>query len=329
MRHPKTMRAWRVERITEAGELVERRIPVPQPASDQYLVQVEASGLAFGDTLIVRGKYQVKPPLPFTPGSEVLGTIVAGEGGPLPVGTRVASSSRQGGFAQYALVQRAEAVPVDAQMPVGTALALRSNFPTSLYALREVGRLRKGETLLVHAGAGGVGSAAVTLGKWMGARVIATAGGPDKVRACRSVGADEAIDYRDGQWVDAVKQLAPGGVDAVYDPVGGDTGAQSLRCIGYGARYLVIGFTGGVLTQLPANRLLLHNATAHGVLWGEVRKRDPALATRLTRDVYEAYAGGQLRLLPGRGYPFAQAREALAALERRASTGKLWLASAD
>jgi NADPH:quinone reductase len=327
MRHPETMRAWRVERITEEGELVERRIPVPQPGSDHYLVRVEASGLAFGDTLIVRGKYQVKPPLPFTPGSEVLGTIVAGEGGPLAVGTRVASSSRQGGFAEYAVVQRAEAVAVEAPMPAGAALALRSNFPTSLYALREVARLRGGETLLVHAGAGGVGSAALALGKWMGARVIATAGGPDKVRACRSAGANEAIDYRDGQWVDAVKQLAPDGVDVVYDPVGGETGAQSLRCIHYGARYLVIGFTGGALTQLPANRLLLHNATAHGVLWGEVRKREPALAARLTRDVYEAYGGGLLRLLPGRGYPFAQAPEALAALERRASMGKLWLDS--
>ncbi len=320
-----SMRAWRVERITEAGDLVEREIPVPQPAPDQYLVRVEAAGLAFGDTLIVRGKYQVKPPLPFTPGSEVLGTIVAGEGGPLPVGSRVGSSSRQGGFAQYALVPRAETVAVDVQMPAGAALALRSNFPTSLYALREVARLRAGDTLLVHAGAGGVGSAAVSLGKWMGARVIATAGGPQKVRACRSVGADEVIDYRDGQWVDTVKRLAPGGVDVVYDPVGGDTGAQSLRCIAYGARYLVIGFASGSLTQLPANRLLLHNATAHGVLWGEVRKRDPGLAARLTRDVFAAYAAGHLLLLPGQGYPFAQARDGLAALEGRASIGKLWL----
>lgn len=322
-----TMRAWRVERITDAGELVEREIPVPQPAPDQYLVRVEAAGLAFGDTLMVRGKYQVKPPLPFTPGSEVLGTIVAGEGGPLAVGTRIASSSRQGGFADYALVPRAEAVAVDARLAAGAALALRSNFPTSLYALREVARLRAGETMLVHAGAGGVGSAAVSLGKWMGARVIATAGGPDKLQACRLLGAEDAIDYRDRQWVDAVKQLAPGGVDVVYDPVGGDTGAQSLRCIAYGARYLIIGFAGGSLTQLPANRLLLHNAAAHGVLWGEVRKRDPALAARLTRDVYEAHAGGHLPLLPGQGYPFAQVRDALAALEGRASTGKLWLES--
>jgi NADPH2:quinone reductase len=325
---PETMRAWRIEQITDAGELVEREIAVPRPDTEQYLVRVEASGVAFGDTLMVRGKYQVKPPLPFTPGSEVVGIIVGGEGGPLPVGTRIASSSRQGGFAAYALVPRALAVEIPERLAAGAALALRSNFPTSLYALREVARLRAGETLLVHAGAGGVGSAAVSLGKRAGARVIATAGGGDKLEACRAVGADDAIDYRDGTWVDAVKRLVPGGVDVVYDPVGGDIGTHSLRCLAYGARYLVIGFTSGTLTLLPANRLLLHNATAHGVLWGEVRKRDPALAARLTHEIYEAHASGELPLLPGCGYPFGQAREALTALEGRRSTGKLWLEAA-
>ena len=322
---PASMRAWRVEEISEAGRMVQREIPVPQPAGDQYLVRVEASGLAFGDTLIVRGKYQVKPPLPFTPGSEVVGTIVAREGGPLAVGTRIASSSRQGGFAEYTLVPRSEAVALPEGLPAGAALALRSNYPTSLYALREVARLQPGETLLVHAGAGGVGSAAVALGKWLGARVIATAGGPHKRDACRQAGADEALDYTDGGWVEAVKQLAPQGVDVVYDPVGGEIGAQSLRCLAFGARYLVIGFAGGTLTALPANRLLLHNATAHGVLWGEVRKRDLALAARLTQDVYQAYGQGRLALLPGQGHAFDQAPQALAALEGRASIGKLWL----
>lgn len=302
-----------------------RTIEVPVPGPDQYLVRVEAAGLAFGDTLIVRGKYQVKPPLPFTPGSEVVGTIVQGEGGPLAVGTRIASSSRQGGFAEYALVPRTEAIAMEPGLDAGAALALRSNFPTSLFALRHAGRLQAGETLLVHAGAGGVGSAAVQLGKLMGARVIATAGGPDKVKACRAAGADEALDYRSKDWVDTVKQLAPGGVDVVYDPVGGETGVQSLRCLAFGARYLVIGFAGGALTQLPANRLLLHNASAVGVLWGEVRKRDPALSARLTREVYDWHRSGQLKLLPSQDYEFEQAREALAALDGRASVGKVWL----
>jgi NADPH2:quinone reductase len=320
----RTMRAWRVEEITDPGRMHLRDVEVPAPGPDQYLVRVEAAGLAFGDTLIVRGKYQVKPPLPFTPGSEVVGTLVAGEGG-IPLGTRIASSSRQGGFAQYALVPCSEAIVIPPDIDAGDALALRSNFPTSLYALRHAGRLQPGETLLVHAAAGGVGSAALQLGKLMGARVVATAGSAAKVQACLDAGADAAFSYADPQWVDTFRKIAPGGADVVYDPVGGETGAQSLRCLAYGARYLVIGFTSGTLTQLPANRLLLHNASAVGVLWGEVRKRDPALAAQLTREVYAWHAEGRIRLMPGQAFAFEAAREALAALEGRATIGKAWL----
>lgn len=320
------MRAWRVEAITERGEMHLREgLPRPVPGPDQYLVRVEAAGLAFGDTLMVRGKYQVKPPLPFTPGSEVVGTVVEGAGGEFRVGTRIASSSRQGGFAEYALVPRSEAIAIDAALDAGDALALRSNYPTSLYALRVAGRLAAGETLLVHAAAGGVGSAALQLGKLLGARVIATAGGPAKVRACLEAGADVAIDYHDADWVARLRESAPVGVDVIYDPVGGEVGVQSLRCLAYGARYLVIGFAGGTLTQLPANRLLLHNASAVGVLWGEVRKRDLALAAQLTGEVYAWHAQGRLRLMPGQPFAFEQALEALAALEGRATVGKAWL----
>jgi len=321
---PTTMRAWRVEEITEHGRMHLRDVEVPRPGPDQYLVRVEAAGLAFGDTLIVRGKYQVRPPLPFTPGSEVVGTLVAGEGGEIPLGARIASSSRQGGFAQYALVPRSEAVAIPDALDAGDALALRSNYPTSLYALRHAGRLQAGETLLVHAAAGGVGSAALQLGRLMGARVIATAGSAQKVRACLEAGADHALDYADPGWVDAFRKIAQG-ADVVYDPVGGDVGAQSLRCLAYGARYLVIGFAGGALTQLPANRLLLHNASAVGVLWGEVRKRDLALAAQLTREVYGWHAEGRLRLMPSQPFAFEAAPEALAALEGRATVGKAWL----
>lgn len=319
------MRAWRVEAISEDGLMHRREVDVPMPTADQYLVRVEAAGLAFGDTLLVRGKYQVKPPLPFTPGSEIVGTIVQGDGGAIPVGSRIASSCQQGGFAEYAVAPRAAAWAIGDAVPAGDALALRSNYPTSLFALRNAGHLKAGETLLVHAGAGGVGSAAVQLGKLMGARVIATAGGAPKVQACRDAGADAALDYRDGDWVAEVRKLAPNGVDVVYDPVGGETGVQSLRCLAFGARYLVIGFAGGTLTALPANRLLLHNASAVGVLWGEVRKRDPSLAAELTREIYGWHREGRLAPLRGRGYDFEQAPEALAALDGRASVGKVWL----
>ncbi len=316
------MQAWCVEQITEAGTLVRREVAVPQPAAGQCLVKVEAAGVAFGDTLIVRGQYQVKPALPFTPGSDVVGRIVGGD----LDGRRVASSTaRQGGFAEYALVPRSEVVPLGDEVPAGAALALRSNFPTSLYALRHAGRLQGGETLLVHAAAGGVGSAALLLGKRMGARVIATAGGPDKAQRCRDLGADVAVDYRAGDWVEAVRAAAPQGVDVVYDPVGGDTGAQSLRVLAFGARYLVIGFAGGALTPLPANRLLLHNASAIGVLWGEVRKRDPALSAALTAEIYDAFREGTLQPPPGRAYAFDELPQALAALQGRATVGKVWI----
>jgi NADPH2:quinone reductase len=323
------MKAWRVEEISDPGRMHLVELPVPSPAADQYLVKVEAAGLNFLDTLAIKGQYQTKPALPFTPGVEVVGTIVAGAGlgdaAGLAAGTRVACATpvgRFGGFAEYAVVPRSEAVALAADVPPGAALALRGNYPTSLYALRHAGRLAAGETLLVHAGAGGVGSAAVQLGKVMGARVIATAGSAAKLDACRALGADEAIDYTDPKWVDEVRKLAPQGVDVIYDPVGGEIGAQSVRCLAFGARLLVIGFAGGALTQLPANRLLLANASAIGVLWGEVRKRDPGLAARLTDDIYGLYREGRLRPLDVSPFDFADAPAALVALERRQTSGK-------
>jgi NADPH2:quinone reductase len=319
------MRAWQVKALTEPPSLALCDIERPTPLDDECLVRVEACGLAFGDTLLVRGRYQVKPQLPFVPGSEVVGTVVETCSGGPPVGTRIASSCQQGGLAEFARVPGRFVVPLSNGMPAGAALALRSNFPTALYALREVARLRAGETVLVHAASGGVGSAAVALARRMGARVLATAGGAEKVAAVRTLGAHEVVDYRADDWIDEVRRLAPSGVNVVFDPVGGDVGVQSLRCLVFGARYLIVGFAGGELTALPANRLLLHNATAHGVLWGEVRKRDADLAKRLTREVYDAHSQGELSLLPGQAFPFEQAPQALAALHERRSVGKLWL----
>lgn len=316
------MRAWRLEEITDAGTLRLRQIEIPQPASDQHLVKVEAAGVAFGDTLLVRGKYQVKPRLPFTPGSDVVGRVVGGDAD----GQRIVGySSQRGGFAEYMLVPKAEAVAIDEGMPAGIALALCSNFPTSMYALHHAAKLRIGETLLVHAAAGGVGSAALLLGKRAGARVIALAGGAEKVRFCRELGADEAIDYGTNNWIDAVRALAPDGIDVIYDPVGGEIGTQSMRVLAMGARYLVIGFASGQLTQLPANRLLLHNASAVGVLWSEVRKRDPALLKAVTAEIHSGFRDGSLRPPIGRGYAFDELPQALAALEHRKTIGKVWI----
>jgi NADPH:quinone reductase len=319
------MKAWVVEEIVDPARMRLAEVPRPVPTADQLLVRVEAAGLNFLDTLVIKGQYQAKPALPFTPGVEVVGRVVGNGGEGLPADTRVACSTpvgRFGGFAEYAVVPAAEVVVLDETIPAGAALALRGNYPTSLYALRHAGRLAKGETLLVHAGAGGVGSAAVQLGKRFGARVIATAGSASKLEACRLLGADVALDYTTSSWVAEVRRLAPEGVDVVYDPVGGETGVQSLRCLAFGARYLVIGFAGGALTQLPANRLLLQNASAVGVLWGAVRKRDPLLSSRLTDEVYAAYRAGEIEPLKTPTFPFDKAPEALEALEGRQTAGK-------
>ena len=320
------MKAWQVERITEAGDVRLVDLPDLIPNPRQYLVKVEAAGLNFLDTLVVQGRYQTKPPLPFVPGVEIVGRIEAAGTmqDALPAGTRIASSVPFGGFAEYALCAPADAVAIGEDLPSGAAMALRGNYPTSLYALLHGARLQPGETLLVHAGAGGVGSAAVELGKLMGARVIATAGGADKAALCGTLGADEAVDYRDEDWVAQVKRLAPGGVDVVYDAVGGAVGEQSLHLLGYGARYLIIGFAGGV-TSLAANRLLLQNASAIGILWGVVRARQPDLACKLVNACVGWYREGHLRPLASQSFPFAQAPEALDALRRRQTTGKALL----
>jgi NADPH:quinone reductase len=328
---PATMQAWQVERIDDTGAMRLAELPLPTPAAGHLLVEVEAAGLNFLDTLMVRGRYQRKPALPFTPGVEVIGTIVGdggtvGESRALPNGTRIAGGMRTGGFARYAWVAHEEALALPAGMPADVALALRGSYPTALHALRDVARLSAGETLLVHAGAGGVGSAAIDLGRMLGARVIATAAGADKRAACDALGADAVIDYARDDWVDAVRAIAPDGIDVIFDPVGGEVGAQSLRCLAFRARYLVIGFAAGTLTALPANRLLLHNASAIGVLWGEVVKRDPAHAAALMGELFEAHAAGRLRPLRSTGFAFERAPEALEALATRRTLGKPWLA---
>ncbi len=321
-----TMRAWCVESTEGDGVMRLRERPRPEPGPGQCLVRVEAAGLNFMDTLMLRGRYQDQRPLPYTPGVDIVGTVVDSASPDVHQGRRVATACDLGGFAEYALARNDHLVPLDADIEAGVAMALRSNYPTSLYALRELARLREGETLLVHAAAGGVGSAAVQLGKRLGACVIATVGGAAKVAVARALGADEVIDHRAGNWLQAVRLLQPKGCDVVYDPVGGETGAASLRCLAWGARYLVIGFASGTLTELPANRLLLHNAQAMGVLWGEARRRDPALGRRLMDDIFAWHRQGLLAPAAATAFPFEAAPQALGALASGRTTGKVLLA---
>ncbi len=320
------MKAWVVERITEAGEMRLAECPALQPGPRDYLVQVEAAGVNFLDTLMLRGRYQRKPPLPFTPGVEVVGTITAaGAEAPLAPGARICASIEGGAFAEQALVPTGAARPVPDDVPAEAALVLLGvNYPTSYYALHNRAGLKSGETVLVHAAAGGVGSAAVQIAKAAGARVIATAGTAEKRELCRGLGADEVIDYAAPDWVDRLRAVTGGaGADVIYDPVGGEVGVQSLRGLAWRGRYLVVGFAAGTIPDLPANRLLLKDASAMGVFWGEVCKRDPAAAEQVADAVLALYRAGRLSPLIGARFPLAEAREALDRLGRRETVGKV------
>ena len=322
------MKAWQVERLVEAGEMHLVDIPAPEPGPGAYLVQVEAAGVNFLDTLMLRGRYQRKPALPFVPGVEVAGRILAaGAGAPLAVGQRVCGGIDTGGFAEQAVVPAGAVRLIPHDVPAEIALVLLGvNYPTSYYALHDKARLQAGETVLVHAAAGGVGSAAVQIAKAAGCRVIGTAGSAAKRAACLDLSADDAVDYGQSDWVDQVRALTGGaGVDIVYDPVGGDGAVQSLRALAWQGRYLVIGFAAGTIPALPANRLLLKDAAAFGVFWGEVRERDPATGLRVEASVLALYRQGKLAPLIGGRFLLAQAREAVAQLGSRATSGKLIL----
>jgi NADPH:quinone reductase len=322
------LHAWLVEKITPSGELNLVEIPTPSPRGDQALVKVEATGLNFLDTLVVRGQYQVKPPLPFSPGVEIAGTVAAvGPDSPYRVGERIAAACEFGGFAEYAIAPRFGSIALPPEMPARDAVALLTIYPTAHLSLRNRAQLKPGETVLVTAGAGGVGSAAVQLAKHWGAKVIAAAGGTEKAAICRALGADHVVDYRAEKLVEALRRLAPDGIDVAVDSVGGPTAIDCLRCLAWGGRLVIVGFAGGAIAELPSNRLLLRNASALGVYWGETKKHDPALAQSVFGELFALYRADAFRPLVRDVFPFAKAPAALAALASRKSVGKVVIES--
>jgi NADPH:quinone reductase len=321
------MRAWIVERILPTGAIRLAGLPRPTVTGDQCLLQVEAAGVNFLDTLMIRGRYQVKPPLPFTPGIEVSGVVSeAGPESPYRIGDRLCAICDYGGFAEYAVVPRIGSQKLPAEISSRDAVALSIIYPTAHLALRHRARLQAGETVLVHAGAGGVGSAAIQLAKHWGARVIATAGGSDKTALCRQLGADIAIDYTAEPLLDALRRvLGSAGVDVVVDPVGGQVAVDSLRCLAWGGRLVIVGFAGGAIAELPTNRLLLKNAGALGVYWGEYRHHHPDLVDEIFSELFDLYRAGVVRPLIRDVFPLADAERALAALAARNTVGKVVL----
>jgi len=316
------VKAWLVEAIDGTMRFADVAEPVAGPG--QYVIEIEAAGLNFLDALMLRGLYQVKPALPFTPGVEAIGRIIAGDG--LPAGARVIASL-QGAYAERAAVQTKSVVLIDDSVPAPDAMALFGvAYCTSWHGLHNRARLQPGETVLVHAAAGGVGSAAVQIALAAGARVIATAGGPEKCATALALGAEIAIDYGAEDWVDQVKAATGGrGADVIYDPVGGAVGERSLRCLAWHGRYLIVGFAAGPIPALAANRIMLKEASAMGVYWGGAVAADPALATPVRAAILALYrAGAVAPLIKGR-FPLARADEALALLAGRGSVGKIVL----
>ncbi|HEY8155456.1 MAG TPA: NADPH:quinone oxidoreductase family protein [Myxococcota bacterium] len=320
------MRAIVVDRLMEPRDLRVAEIPAPAVRPGCLEIEVHAAGCNFFDILMVQGKYQVKPPFPFVPGAEVAGVVRAvGEGVKgFAKGDRVLSSAGLGGFAEIAVVPAASAYPMPEGMSFAEGAALPIIYPTSYAGLVFRAHLKAGETLLVHAAAGGVGIAAVQIGKALGARVIATAGGPEKLEIARANGADETIDYAKEDFVERVKQLTGGkGADVIYDSVGGDTFDQSLKCIAWNGRLLVIGFAGGRIPEVKANRILLKNISIVGLHWGAHVQNEPARIPETFRALFDLYRQGKIRPVIFKTYPLEEVSVALEALASRKTWGKV------
>ena len=300
----------------------------PEAGPGQVKLAVCAAGVNFADTLMAAGKYQEKPPFPFSPGLEVAGVIEAlgpGVTG-LTVGQRVMAVLDYGGFAEYAVANAVDVFPLTDSMDFATAAGFPITYGTSHVALVERAGLRAGETLLVHGAAGGVGLTAVEIGKALGATVIATAGGADKLAVAAAHGADHLIDYKSEDIRERVKALTGDrGADVVYDPVGGEVFEKSLRCVAWDARLLVIGFTGGGVPKIPANILLVKNCAVIGLYWGSYRRHKPQVIADSFQDLFRLFDQGKLQPLVSQTLPLDQAPEALRLLLDRRSTGKVVL----
>ncbi len=301
--------------------------PDPIAGRGELVIDVHAAGVNFPDGLMVRGEYQVKPPRPFTPGTEVAGTVRAlGEGvAGFSVGDRVVALCGIGGFAEQVAAQADRAMRLPDGMDFETASGFMLVYGTSLHGLQECGRLQAGETLLVLGAAGGVGLAAVEIGHAMGARVIAAASSDEKLALARAHGADLTINYATADLKTELKRIAPQGVDVVYDPVGGAFTEAAVRGLTWGGRLLVIGFAAGEIPKLPLNLLLLREGEAKGVFWGTWTQRDPAAHARNVKQLFDWFADGAVKPHVSGAYPLERTAEALAEVMGRRAQGKVVL----
>jgi NADPH2:quinone reductase len=305
--------------------LVLQEIESPQPGKGQVLIDVRACGVNFPDTLIIEGKYQFKPPLPFAPGGEVAGVVAeVGEGVThLKPGDRVFSLTGWGGFAEKVLGDATKTLPMPDGMDFVTAASVMYTYGTSYHALKQRAALQPGETLLVLGAAGGVGLAAVQLGKLMGAKVIAAASSEEKLAVCRELGADETINYETEDLRERVKTLTNGrGVDVCYDPVGDRFTEPALRSMAWRGRYLVVGFAAGEIPKIPANLVLLKGCALVGVFWGQFAALEPKESLGNFREILGFMQAGTLSQHLHGTYPLADAPKALRDMLERRVIGK-------
>ncbi|MEV6010811.1 NADPH:quinone oxidoreductase family protein [Streptomyces sp. NPDC051976] len=306
------MKAWRVHENGEPREAMRLdEVPTPEPGPGEVLLRVRAAGVNFPDAMLCRGQYQIRPPLPFTPGVEMCGEVVAlGEGVTgLEPATRVITPAAlpAGAFAEYAVVPAAGVFPAPDALDDAEAAALHIGYQTGWFGLHRRAALRPGETLLVHAAAGGVGSAAVQLGKAAGATVIGVVGGPDKAKAARDLGADIVVDRHSEDFVAVVKEATSGrGANVVYDPVGGDAYTRSTKCIAFEGRIVVVGFTSGTIPAPGLNHALVKNYAILGLHWGLYNTHDPVAVRHAHDELCRLAAAGDVK-------PFVSERLALGA----------------
>lgn len=322
------MRAILCKEYGPASKLVIEDIPSPEVKGRGVKVRVKAAGLNFPDTLIIEGKYQLKPTMPFSPGGEMSGEVIeVGEKVTnFKPGDRVAGLTGYGAFAEEVIVPEHNILPIPESMSDEKAAAFSMVYGTSYYALKQRANIQPGETLLVLGASGGVGLATIELGKAMGAKVIAAASTAEKLAIAKEAGADELINYTEEPLKDAVKKLTNSkGVDVVYDPVGGDFTEQALRAMAWNGRHLIIGFAAGDIPKIPANLTLLKGCSVVGVFWGSFTQREPETSASNMMELLKMFAEGKIDPKISQVFEFEDYEKALGALTGRTATGKIVL----
>jgi NADPH2:quinone reductase len=322
------MHAWLCEQTSGVQDLVWKQVPTPQPNPDEVLIEIEAASLNFPDLLIVQNKYQLKPPLPFVPGSEYSGIItqIGSNVQHLQVGMRVACLTGTGGFATHTTAPAKLCLPLDPKFTPEQGASFIMTYATSHHALIDRGALQPTDTVLILGAAGGVGSAAIQIAKAVGARVIAAASSAEKCAVCKALGADDTIDYSQPNFREQIKALTAGlGPNVIYDPVGGELAEPAFRSIAWRGRYLVVGFAAGSIPNLPLNLTLLKGASIVGVFWGDFSRREYDKNRAMLAELSQWFVQGKITPLIHSVFDMSELKDAYAKMSSRGVLGKLVL----